>query len=59
MSSKRRTGLSEGNSTILVDLVLKAGIAHRFLDYVYVATENLREMFFEIVQAAGRNRALA
>ena len=52
MFNRRRAGLSVGKSAVPVDLPLKTFFAHRFLDYVHLAAEQLREMMLEIFQAA-------
>lgn len=51
MSSKRRTGLSEGKCTVPVDFSLQTLLAHRLLDDVNFAAQNSGQAPFEFVQA--------
>jgi len=56
MSSRRRTGFSEGKSAVLVYLCLKALLAHRFFNNVHSAAQDAGEAVFQLAQSAKTNK---
>ena len=52
MSSRRRTGFSEGKCAIPVDLFLETLLAHRFFDYVHFAVEQSGQLLLKVFEPA-------
>jgi hypothetical protein len=52
MSSRRRNGLSEGKTSIAIDLFLESPFANRFFDYVNFAAQDCRQTLFKRIKPA-------
>jgi hypothetical protein len=52
MSSKRRTGFSEGKGAIPVDLFLETLLAHGFFDHVHFTAEQSGKVLLKVFEPA-------
>src|SRR5215471_19477943 len=52
ISSRRRTGLSEGKDSIPIDFCLQTASSDRLFNHVYSATGNSRQATFDLIHAA-------
>jgi hypothetical protein len=52
MSSRRRSGLSEGKGAVSVDFCLQTLLAHWLFDDIHFASQNAGETPFELAETA-------